>query len=411
MCSCSTIDELDTLLGGTAMFPDHLADEVRGRIRAHADLAAMRPPDTFTLAEGVYLESTETRGTALSSSRPALTGTSACGGRVTARATVLADVTEAHQLQAGDILVTRQTDPGWGPVFPLIAGLVMERGGMLSHGAIIAREFGIPSIVGVAGATRLIPTGATICLDGDRGAGTTDRRRRRHHVAGASERRERATRTERAVEAARERACRGVRGAKPLGTGMTVLLEYARERLTSARILPAVLLVVLWTVAGRGWSGPAAIMVDAAVALALVAAFRVWDDLVDRERDRLKHPHRVTATARSITPLWIAAAALGVAAAVMLGLVRGTASVVLLFVYAGVLAASYATRGSRTAAHDRILLLKYGVFTLVLIGVPAATSVRGLIAAAAAFAIACVYEWRHDAESPVFSFGSFGGSR
>ena len=99
-----------------------------------------------------------------------LTGTSACGGRATARATVLSDVTEAHKLHAGDILVTRQTDPGWGPVFPLIAGLVMERGGMLSHGAIIAREFGIPSIVGVADATRLIPTGATICLDGDRGS-------------------------------------------------------------------------------------------------------------------------------------------------------------------------------------------------------------------------------------------------
>ncbi len=83
---------------------------------------------------------------------------------------MLADVTESHKLHAGDVLVTRQTDPGWAPVFPLIAGLVMERGGMLSHGAIIAREFGIPSIVGVADATRLIPTGATVCLDGDRGS-------------------------------------------------------------------------------------------------------------------------------------------------------------------------------------------------------------------------------------------------
>jgi pyruvate,water dikinase len=82
---------------------------------------------------------------------------------------VLADVTEAHRLAAGDILVTRQTDPGWGPVFPLISGLVMERGGMLSHGAIIAREFGIPSLVGVRDATRVIPAGATVSLDGDRG--------------------------------------------------------------------------------------------------------------------------------------------------------------------------------------------------------------------------------------------------
>jgi len=171
-----TFDELDILLAGGAMFPDHLAEDIRGRVKAHADLRAMHPPDTFVLAEGSYLASTETRGTGFigpTSSRALcqtrLTGTSACGGRVTARATVLADVTEAHKLHAGDILVTRQTDPGWGPVFPLIAGLVMERGGMLSHGAIIAREFGIPSIVGVAEATRLIPTGATVCLDGDRG--------------------------------------------------------------------------------------------------------------------------------------------------------------------------------------------------------------------------------------------------
>ena len=164
-----TVDELDTLLAGGAMFPDHVADEVRGRIRAHSALGTMRPPDTFVLAQGGYLDAAETRGASAASPDTTLVGTSACGGRATGRAAVLADVTEAHKLQAGDILVTRQTDPGWGPVFPLISGLVMERGGMLSHGAIIAREFGIPSIVGVTGATRLIPTGATICLDGDRG--------------------------------------------------------------------------------------------------------------------------------------------------------------------------------------------------------------------------------------------------
>ena len=82
---------------------------------------------------------------------------------------MLSDVTEAHKLHAGDILVTRQTDPGWGPVFPLIAGLVMERGGMLSHGAIIAREFGIPSVVGIADATQLVKHGARVSVDGNRG--------------------------------------------------------------------------------------------------------------------------------------------------------------------------------------------------------------------------------------------------
>jgi pyruvate,water dikinase len=66
-------------------------------------------------------------------------------------------------------LITRQTDPGWGPIFPLISGLVIERGGMLSHGAIIAREFGIPAVVGVKDATRLIPDGKAIVVDGDKG--------------------------------------------------------------------------------------------------------------------------------------------------------------------------------------------------------------------------------------------------
>ncbi len=82
---------------------------------------------------------------------------------------MLRDVSEAERLERGDVLVTKQTDPGWGPVFFLIAGLVIERGGMLSHGAILAREFGIPCVVGVKDATRVIPDGATITVDADGG--------------------------------------------------------------------------------------------------------------------------------------------------------------------------------------------------------------------------------------------------
>jgi pyruvate,water dikinase len=70
--------------------------------------------------------------------------------------------------------VTRQTDPGWGPVFCLISGLVIERGGMLSHGAIIAREFGLPCVVGVKDATHRIPHGAHVIVDGDLGICTVD---------------------------------------------------------------------------------------------------------------------------------------------------------------------------------------------------------------------------------------------
>jgi pyruvate,water dikinase len=164
-----SMDELDALLSGRAMFPD-VRPLIETRRRAHARLGAIRAPDTFTLAEGAYLDHTDAEPVTDPARRAVLTGTSVCGGRTTARATVLSDLTEAHRLRPGDILVTRQTDPGWGPVFPLISGLVIERGGMLSHGAILAREFGIPSLVGVSDATRVIPSGAMVCLDGDRGS-------------------------------------------------------------------------------------------------------------------------------------------------------------------------------------------------------------------------------------------------
>ena len=168
-----TTDELDALVSGSAMFPDHVRDLVVLRQRAHAELSALNPPDSFSLAEGDYLTRAECVRPAhagdTTETADAMSGVAACGGSATARATILADVSQAHRLTAGDILVTRQTDPGWGPVFPLISGLIMERGGMLSHGAIIAREFGIPSVVGVRDATRLIPQGGRVRVDGNRG--------------------------------------------------------------------------------------------------------------------------------------------------------------------------------------------------------------------------------------------------
>lgn len=69
----------------------------------------------------------------------------------------------------GKVLVTRQTDPGWTVVFPFVKALVVERGGILSHAAIVARELGIPCIVGVVDATNLIPDGATVELRLDTG--------------------------------------------------------------------------------------------------------------------------------------------------------------------------------------------------------------------------------------------------
>jgi phosphohistidine swiveling domain-containing protein len=69
----------------------------------------------------------------------------------------------------GEILVARHTDPGWVLLFPSISGLVVERGSVLSHSAILAREMGIPAIVGVPGATQRIRSGDRLRLDGFRG--------------------------------------------------------------------------------------------------------------------------------------------------------------------------------------------------------------------------------------------------
>jgi 4-hydroxybenzoate polyprenyltransferase len=189
---------------------------------------------------------------------------------------------------------------------------------------------------------------------------------------------------------------------------MTLLLAYARERLRAGRLLPAGLLVVFAVLAGRGWSWGAATAADIAAAFALVIAFRMWDDVMDRERDRSRHPQRIVVRASSTVPFTVAAVAVAIGAGILVGVTHGPASVGLLAAYSAVLAASYATRGPRSAVREWILLLKYGVFTLALVGLPAALTPRGLLSAAAAFALACVYEWLHDAESPVFSFG---GSR
>jgi len=82
---------------------------------------------------------------------------------------VIEDVAGIGAFRSGEILVTRQTDPGWAAVFFMVKGLVIERGGMLSHGAIIAREYGIPAVVGVPGATRRIASGEQVRVDGDHG--------------------------------------------------------------------------------------------------------------------------------------------------------------------------------------------------------------------------------------------------
>ncbi|CAH2102808.1 unnamed protein product [Euphydryas editha] len=98
-----------------------------------------------------------------------LKATSVCGGDVIARACVIKNLSEINELQHGDILITHSTDIGWSPYFPLLSGIVTELGGLISHGAVIAREYGLPCIVGATHATELFKTGETIRLSGYEG--------------------------------------------------------------------------------------------------------------------------------------------------------------------------------------------------------------------------------------------------
>ncbi|XP_048489521.1 uncharacterized phosphotransferase YvkC [Plutella xylostella] len=109
----------------------------------------------------------------LASAGASLRATPVCAGEVVARACVIKDLSEIHLLRQGDVLVTTCTDIGWSPYFPLISGIVTELGGLISHGAVIAREYGLPCIVGAAGATDLFQTGDLVRLAG--ASGTLDK--------------------------------------------------------------------------------------------------------------------------------------------------------------------------------------------------------------------------------------------
>src|SRR5215211_4939137 len=102
-----------------------------------------------------------------------LRGTPASGGVVTQKARVILEPAGAS-LEPGEILVAPSTDPGWTPLFLTASGLVREMGGPMSHGAIVAREYGIPAVVGVPDATEHIETGQQITVDGTAGEVTPD---------------------------------------------------------------------------------------------------------------------------------------------------------------------------------------------------------------------------------------------
>jgi pyruvate,water dikinase len=152
-------------LGGTA-----LHEVVQQRREAYEAELGRRHIPRVLLSDGTEPEAVQAHAVQADGGGPAgvLSGTPASAGTVTARARVILDPEGAH-LEPGEILVAPSTDPGWTPLFLTAGGLVMEMGGPNSHGAVVAREYGIPAVVGVPDATSRIATGQSITVDGAAG--------------------------------------------------------------------------------------------------------------------------------------------------------------------------------------------------------------------------------------------------
>jgi len=100
---------------------------------------------------------------------PVLTGLGVASGQATGRVRIIRHPSEGAVLQPGEVLAAPSTDPAWTPLFLRASAVVMEVGGYLSHGAIVAREYGLPAVVNVPGLLEALREGETITVDGDLG--------------------------------------------------------------------------------------------------------------------------------------------------------------------------------------------------------------------------------------------------
>jgi pyruvate,water dikinase len=158
-----TLQELYTVLDGTYN-PELIAAKVLGRMTNfdRFDTREWQPPKFLQNNKTLLTEA------ALGAGHGALQGIPTSSGIVTGTARVVKQLSQISRVNAGEILVANSTDPGWTPVFAVLAGVIVETGGMLSHSSCLAREYGFPAAQ-IEGAMHLVPDGATITLDGDTG--------------------------------------------------------------------------------------------------------------------------------------------------------------------------------------------------------------------------------------------------
>ncbi|WP_067475390.1 PEP/pyruvate-binding domain-containing protein [Nocardia amamiensis] len=177
-----TVDEIDQYLEARAASTD-LAGIVRVRRAEFARNESASVPDRFETrgtpylqpimeSAGAHAERDDTDPEAV-----VLRGLGCCGGVVDAPVRVITAAGEVSSV-AGDILCTVRTDPGWTPLLSTARGLIVERGSVLSHSAIVARELGIPTVVGIKGVTRILLDREHVRVDGTHGTVTRLRRQR-----------------------------------------------------------------------------------------------------------------------------------------------------------------------------------------------------------------------------------------
>jgi phosphohistidine swiveling domain-containing protein len=171
-----TVDELCGWVEGTTV-GENLAGLVRVRKEEYAAWASQPPlPPRFAtygaVYEGNHFTATASPANEVANDGTVMRATGAAPGRVVGRVRLVRDPLTAR-LNAGDIIVAEHTDPSWIMILPLAGGLVVERGSLLSHAAIVARELGIPGVVAATGALNWLAEGEMVEVDG--GAGTVRR--------------------------------------------------------------------------------------------------------------------------------------------------------------------------------------------------------------------------------------------
>lgn len=153
-----TLDEVSAWTPGDESGTEGLRGTAHRRAAAHAELSSTPLIATATLYP-------HRRGSAAA----IVVGTGSSGGRASGRVRIISGADEFGTLRAGEVLVCSATNPSWTPLFQRAAAVVVDHGGVASHAAIVAREYGIPAVMGAANATTVLHDGQLVTVNGDLG--------------------------------------------------------------------------------------------------------------------------------------------------------------------------------------------------------------------------------------------------